>query len=87
MADITITASDGGNFNAYLSKPEKTPAPGVVILQEVYGVNRFIKRISDYWASQGFLVASPDVYWRPRVTARSRAAGDRSLTWTRRSMT
>ena len=64
MADITVTASDGGTFNAYLSKPEKTPAPAVIILQEVYGVNRFIKRISDYWASQGFLVASPDVYWR-----------------------
>lgn len=64
MADITVTASDGGTFNAYLSKPKKTPAPAVIILQEVYGVNRFIKRISDYWASQGFLVASPDVYWR-----------------------
>jgi len=64
VADITVTASDGGTFNAYLSKPDKTPAPAVVILQEVYGVNRFIKRISDYWASQGFLIASPDVYWR-----------------------
>jgi carboxymethylenebutenolidase len=64
VTDITVTASDGGTFNAYLSKPEKTPAPAVVILQEVYGVNRFIKRISDYWAAQGFLVASPDIYWR-----------------------
>ena len=64
MSEITVTAKDGGKFKAYLALPAKTPAPAVAILQEVYGVNRFIKRISDYWAAQGFVVASPDVYWR-----------------------
>jgi carboxymethylenebutenolidase len=64
VADITITASDGGKFQAYLAMPKRTPAPALVLLQEVYGVNRFMKRISDYWASQGFIAASPDVYWR-----------------------
>jgi len=64
VADITITASDGGKFKAYLAMPTRTPAPAVVLLQEVYGVNRFMKRITDYWASQGFIAASPDVYWR-----------------------
>lgn len=64
MADITITAKDGGTFPAYLAMPSRTPAPAVVVLQEVYGVNRFIKRITDYWASQGFIAAAPEVYWR-----------------------
>lgn len=64
MTEIAITAKDGGRFKAYLAAPKRTPAPGLVLLQEVYGVNRFMKRIADYWASQGFLVASPDLYWR-----------------------
>lgn len=64
MADITITAPDGGRFKAYMTMPKRTPAPGLVLLQEVYGVNRFMKRITDHWASQGFLAVCPDVYWR-----------------------
>ncbi len=64
MTEITITATDGGTFGAYISMPEKTPAPGVVLLQEVYGVNRFIQRITDHWAEQGFVAVAPHMYWR-----------------------
>jgi carboxymethylenebutenolidase len=64
MPDITIDAADGGSFAAYMSLPEQTPAPGVVLLQEIYGVNRFMRRITDYWASHGFVAVCPEVYWR-----------------------
>ena len=36
-------SSDGGSFGAYLALPETTPAPAVICIQEVYGVNRFIR--------------------------------------------
>lgn len=64
MSTIRITASDGETFPAYLARPSETPAPGIVLLQEVYGVNRFMRAIADHWARQGFLVAAPALYWR-----------------------
>ena len=64
MADITIDAPDGGSFQAYLSEPAGSPAPALILLQEVYGVNRFMQRITDYWAGEGFLAVCPDLYWR-----------------------
>jgi carboxymethylenebutenolidase len=79
MADITITAKDGGTFKAYLATPPRTPAAAVVVMQEVYGVNRFIKRITDYWASQGFLAAAPEIYWRmgPEIVLDPETTGHR----------
>ena len=55
---------DGSRFGAYLALPRTLPAPALILLQEVYGVNRFMRRITEYWAAQGFLAACPDVYWR-----------------------
>ena len=66
LSQISIAAADGGSFGAYLALPETTPAPAVICIQEVYGVNRFIRAITDYWASRGFLAISPDIYWRLR---------------------
>ena len=64
MTEISIKAADGGSFNAYMSMPGETPAAAVILLQEVYGVNRFMQRITDHWAAQGFLAVCPDIYWR-----------------------
>jgi carboxymethylenebutenolidase len=64
MSEITIAAEDGKTFEAYIAMPKTTPAPGVVLLQEVYGVNRFMQRISDHWAGQGYLAVAPHMYWR-----------------------
>jgi carboxymethylenebutenolidase len=63
---ISIATADGGSFAAYLALPETTPAPAVICIQEVYGVNRFMRAITDFWASQGFVAISPDIYWRLR---------------------
>ena len=85
MAEISIAASDGGSFNAYLAAPPQQPAAGVVLLQEVYGVNRFMQRITDHWASQGFLAICPDIYWRlePGIVLDPETPGHReqALAW------
>ncbi len=57
-------AHGGGRFGAFVALPGKLPAPALVLLQEVYGVNRFMRRITEYWAAQGFMAVCPDVYWR-----------------------
>lgn len=64
MAEMTFASSDGSSFNAFVAFPAKLPAPALVLLQEVYGVNRFMRRIAEHWAEQGFLAVCPDVYWR-----------------------
>ena len=66
LPQISVATADGGSFGAYLALPETTPAPAVICIQEVYGVNRFMRAITDFWASRGFLAISPDIYWRLR---------------------
>ena len=62
--DITVTAADGGTFAAYFALPAKTPAPGSVLLPEVFNTNDHIRAVVDGYAEDGFVVLAPDVYWR-----------------------
>jgi carboxymethylenebutenolidase len=64
MPDITITAPDGGNFSAYLALPSSTPAAGIVLIQEIFGVNKVMRDLADGFAAQGYVVACPDLFWR-----------------------
>ena len=50
---ITIDGPDGA-FGAYLARPEALPAPAVVVLQELFGVNADIRKHCDELAEQGF---------------------------------
>ena len=63
MPDITIPAGDA-SFGAYLAVPQKTPAPGVVVAQEIFGVNKVMRDVCDWLASEGFLACCPDLFWR-----------------------
>jgi carboxymethylenebutenolidase len=69
MPDIKITAAsengkDGGSFSAYLAVPAATPAPGIVLAQEIFGVNKTMRVIADTFAAQGFVAICPDLFWR-----------------------
>jgi carboxymethylenebutenolidase len=70
---IDIPSFDGKRFAAYLALPPKTPrgtpAPGIVVLQEIWGVNAHIQSVADQYASDGYVVLAPDLFWRmqPRV--------------------
>lgn len=67
MLNVQVATGDG-TMGAYVAMPKDVsgPAPAVVILMEVFGVNRFIRRIADHWAEQGLIVLAPDLYWRIR---------------------
>ncbi|HZS03827.1 MAG TPA: dienelactone hydrolase family protein [Blastocatellia bacterium] len=60
----TITSSDGGQFDAYLSLPAGGHGPGIVLLQEIFGVNRDMRAIADWYARHGFVAVCPDLFWR-----------------------
>lgn len=70
---IDVSAADGQRFGAYLARPPKTPggapAPAIVVLQEIWGVNAHIRAVAEQYASDGYIVIAPDVFWRmqPRV--------------------
>jgi carboxymethylenebutenolidase len=60
---ITIEGRDGA-FGAYIARPKALPAPAVVVLHEVFGVNADIRKTCDELAEQGFLAVAPDLFWR-----------------------
>lgn len=64
MPDITIQAADGGSFGAYIATPASGSGPGVVVIQEIFGVNPNIRSICDSLAEQGYIACAPDLFWR-----------------------
>src|SRR5271168_5641455 len=60
---ITVDGRDGA-FGAYIARPEVLPAPAVIVLQELFGVNADIRKTCDELAEQGFLAVAPDLFWR-----------------------
>src|ERR1700761_5726034 len=61
---IEVTAHDGGRFNAYVARPEQGSGPGLVLLQEIFGINDFMKSMADRFAEEGYVVLVPDLFWR-----------------------
>lgn len=61
---IEISAADGGRFQAYLARPAKGSGPGLVLLQEIFGINQFLRDRADYFAEEGYVVLVPDLFWR-----------------------
>ena len=62
--EIELTAADGKTFAGYLAVPTASPAPGLVLLPEVFNTNDHIRSVVDGYAEAGFVVIAPDVYWR-----------------------
>jgi carboxymethylenebutenolidase len=61
---ITIPAKEGAEFNAHLALPPSGRGPGIVLLQEIFGVNKYMREVADWYAQRGFVVACPDLFWR-----------------------
>jgi carboxymethylenebutenolidase len=60
---IDIEGRDG-TFVSYIAWPKALPAPAVVVLQELFGVNADIRKTCDELAGQGFIAVAPDLFWR-----------------------
>ena len=62
--DIRLTADDGHELGAYRANPAGQPRGGIVVCQEIFGVNKHIREVCDGFASQGYLVIAPALYDR-----------------------
>jgi len=54
--------SNGGTTSGYLSAPESGKGPGVVVIQEWWGLVPHIKDVADRFAAEGFVALAPDLY-------------------------
>ncbi|GGA64122.1 carboxymethylenebutenolidase [Pseudoclavibacter endophyticus] len=60
----TLTASDGFTLNAYRAEPDGAPRGGVVLFGEVWGLNTWVRSVTDRWAEHGYLAISPAMFDR-----------------------
>jgi carboxymethylenebutenolidase len=64
MGEQTTITTPDGSFSAYVARPSAGKAPAVVVIQEIFGVNGFVREVADGLAGQGYLAIAPDLFWR-----------------------
>jgi len=63
-SQIELAASDGHTLDAYRAEPEGDIRGGIVIVQEVFGVNDHVRGVCDGYADDGYLVIAPALFDR-----------------------
>jgi carboxymethylenebutenolidase len=61
---MSLTAADGFKLGAYRADPQGKPKAGLVLIQEIFGVNHHIRNMCDRFAAQGYLTIAPQVFDR-----------------------
>ncbi len=61
---IKTTADDGFEFDAYHAMPTAERKGGVIVVQEIFGLDEHVRRDADRWASLGFEAIAPSLYDR-----------------------
>lgn len=79
----TIPAKDGGHFQAYVAMPPALPAPTIVLIQEIFGVNAEMRAKCDEFAHAGYIAVCPDLFWRlepgVQLSDKSKAEWDKAF--------
>jgi carboxymethylenebutenolidase len=60
---LAIITPDG-TFQGYMARPAILPAPVIIVLQEIFGVNEDLRATCDELAAVGFIAIAPDLFWR-----------------------
>src|SRR5689334_19401896 len=61
----TISATDGsGTFAGTVTLPPSGSGPGLLLLQEIFGVNEYLRAVGQRLASLGYVTLAPDLFWR-----------------------
>ncbi len=61
---IDIKAPDGASFQGFLATPDAGSGAGVIVLQEIFGINYFMRETCHRLAAQGYMALCPDLFWR-----------------------
>lgn len=64
MTNLTLTSKDGQSFGAYFVAAPQESAPGIVLIKEIFGINASMRAAAERWASLGYNVICPDLFWR-----------------------
>ena len=64
---IKLTTADGAAIDAYRADPAGRPKGGIVVLQEIFGVNAHIRRVADGFAAEGYLAIAPALFDRAKA--------------------
>ncbi len=74
---VIIQGKDG-EFSGYLASPGAGRGPGLVVIQEIFGVNQVMRDIADGMASRGYFAFAPDLFWRlePKVQLTDKTDAD-----------
>lgn len=79
---VEIKGSDGA-FSGYLAMPPGAPKAGMVVIQEIFGVNANLRAIADGYAADGYAALAPDLFWRIErdvdLTDKTKEEWDRAL--------
>lgn len=79
---IINTTRNGEVFDGYLAVPAgEGKAPAILLITAIFGIDREMEMLSDAWADDGFIVSTPDIFWRqaPGPTADLQAGLDRMM--------
>jgi carboxymethylenebutenolidase len=60
----TIVTPDGASFGAFCAVPEGGSGPGILLFQEIFGINDNMRGLAEKLAQQGYVVLVPDMFWR-----------------------
>lgn len=61
---MSIASVEGTEFSAHVARPDAGTGPVVVVLQEIFGVNVYIRDVCQRLAAQGYIALAPDLFWR-----------------------
>jgi carboxymethylenebutenolidase len=79
---VNIKGPDG-TFSGYLARPASGKGPGIVVIQEIFGVNAVMRAIADGLAEQGYVALVPDLFWRIEpgidITDKTQAEWDKAF--------
>ena len=60
----TISSADGREFEAYCAVPESGRGPGMLLFQEIFGINDNMRTLAERLAHEGYVTLVPDMFWR-----------------------
>ncbi len=61
---VKVTSWDRKTFRGYLATPPGRKGPGILLCQEIFGINGHIREIADQYAEEGYFVLAPDLFHR-----------------------
>jgi len=83
MPDVRIKSLDGKEFGAYFAAPKGGQGSGMVVIQEIFGVNAGMRALCDGFAAKGYLAICPDLFWRQepgvQITDKTKAEWDKAF--------